>query len=457
MDIQETALADEYKKITSGNVHIPFYWSATIHSGNYDHDALKVLNIDTFNDYEKKFAPEITLTAVVSAGKYTYRILPNIHQTEITLHRVPVHGTTGGYNEKLANLVAHQRYNVVVDNVNNTLLEQNTQRKLDEFALDLSDLVVVTFRLIPKATYQFRQLIVGGTYRKAKVEDVIMNLLITQSKKLDLPANEQIIGIDMVKPKDQTEREHYVIPHGTKASDAPGYVHKYCGGVYSNGFSYFLQNKYWWVWPTYDYKRFNDVPDTLTIINLPSLLYPNLEQTWRMEGKALIILSTGDTTSQDLSDTLQMTQGNSVRYTSPSTLKDKTVTTKDNKATFTRSNHNSELTTVKRHDNNRFAPVAHEQITDNNHYVLSRMTVRNGMVITTRWENSRPEKIIPGMQTRFMYLEKNTVVEKYGIVIAVNTNTYLAGQSMTANTHLSCSDITIFCERAIFDPVDKSK
>lgn len=450
MDIMETPLGDEIEKVIKEGVDRTFYWSATIHSGDTDHDALKVLNIDTLERYDSKFCPEITITMYILAGKYQYVLMPNINRTEITIHRKPTIQVNYGFDLESTEL-AHERYTAVIDHMDAPHFESNTAQKLDEFSLNLSDAVLVRARLIPKAMEKFRLRSAGGGYRKIKVEDAIKNILIKHSNALDLPAEFMPKGVDMVPPKDKAEREHILIPHGISATDAPGFVHKHCGGVYSNGFSYFYKRDFWFVWPTYDYTRFNEVEDTLTIINVPSAKFPSLDRTWRMQDKSLIVLSTSEVSVRDATEHNQHTVGNGARFTTANSLKEGTVQVKDNKALYSRAVHNNELIIAQRENELNNVTSASTSITDNKHYVMSSLTLREGSFISMRWDNSSPELIRPGMQARIMYLEKDNVVEKYGVVVTLNTNTQLVGKSVTASQHVSTTDIIMFCERVVFD------
>ena len=446
----ESPLGEDISKVFNRNNDELYYWSATIHSHDFDHDALKVINIDDVRNYDCKFCPELTVTLFVPAGKYQYRVMPNLHRTEITLHRVPINKTTGGYDE-VRSEISHERYTAVIDQRDAPHLETNSNRKLDEYALDLSDAVSMTVRLLPKAMEQYRVRSTGAIYRKGKVEDVIKNILITNSEALNLPGEYMPKGVDMVSPKDKRDREHYLVPHGIRAIDAPAYVHKHCGGVYSNGFSYFYQNDFWFVWPTFDYTRFNDVEDTLTIINVPSRQFPSMDNTWRKEGKALTIVSTSDVRSSDSSEHNQLTLGNGSRYTLANSLKEATVVVKNNKASFSRGQHNSEFIIAERKNKQNIVSTTEEHITDNRHYVMSKMTTRNGSFVVMRWDNSSPELIKPGMQACIKYLEKDNVMEKLGVVVGVTNNIQLIGQAVTASQHICTSDIILFTERLLFN------
>lgn len=450
MEIMETPLGDEIQRVIDEAKNEHFYWSAIIHSGDFDHEATKVLNIDIVEKYDTKFCPEITLFMLIPAGKYQYRLMPNIHQTEVTLQRYPISPLVGGYDPDGPD-ISMERYTAVIDHVDAPHLESNSMRKLNEDDLDISDAVYVRCRLLPKAMEKFKLRFAGATFRKEKVEDVIKNILITHSEALDIPVEYKPKGVDMVKPKDERVREHYLIPHRIHAHDAPAYVHKCCGGVYSNGFSYFYKNDFWFVWPTYDHTRFNDVEETLTIINVPANQFPSLDKTWRLEEKALTILSTSEVRVHDSSEHNQHTVGNGARFTTATSLKELTVDTKDNKAVISRAKHNNELIFAERKNKLDNVTTIDSYITDNRHYVMSNLTLRDGVFIAIQWEHSSPQLIRPGMQTRLMYLEKDNVVEKYGVVVAINSNTSLLGQAVTAGQHSTTSQLVLFCERVVFD------
>lgn len=449
MNILDTYLSDEILAIMNANSGSTFAWKAKVFAGENEFFAVKVLNLDEVANYETNYSTEYTLTFMVPAGTYTYQLMPNVNQVEIELYRTPTNPTTSGYTYDTGYTMAVERYDCVIDATDSPAMESSGQNKQDEFAMDLGDLVEVTARLIPKAIQEFRTRSVGGIYRKSKVEDVIKDILINTNEQLELESNYKPKGVDVVQVKDTIEREHFVIPHGMKAYDAPAHIHKNCGGVYSNGFSYFYKNDFWWMWPTYDYTRFNEVEDTLTIINIPAKQFPQLENTWRMEGKGVIVLSTSDVSFTDNVEFNQNSVGNGIRFASSSELKESTVEVKNNKALVSRGALNNEFITAERYKGKNVVSTAPEHITDNKHYVLSRMTRSNGVMVSMRWDNSRPDLIIPGMQTRIMFLDKDDVREVYGIVVGTNTNNALIGKGVTSSTYVASTDIILFCERIV--------
>lgn len=450
MDIMESPLGQDIEKITKNDKGERYYWAATIHSGDYDHDAMKVLNVDLVRDYEKNFSDKIILTCLLAAGKYSYRLMPNLHQTEITLRCIPIHQTVGGYDSTKD--LSFERYTAVMQSSEAPSMESNTQQKIDEHGLDLSDIIMVQFQLVPKAMEQFRMRSVGGIYRKCKIDDIVKTILLSESEEIDVDNDYKPKGVDMVEPTDKRVREQVIVPHGTMATDSIAYLHKHCGGIYSAGLSYYYQSDFWFVFPTFDNTRFNEVEETLTIINVPENRMPGTENTYIKEGKNLMIVSTGAVAHSDEIDQNQLSSGNGVRFTNPESLKGLPVKVEDNKATFSRAEHNSEFKTTERFNGLDNAVQAPGRITANSLYEYSRMAARDGALISMVWENSIPRFITPGMQVKIMYMSKDDIAEVEGIVVFAHHSTTLAGQGVMSNRHVCTSKLAIFTKRIVEKP-----
>lgn len=434
MDLMATPLGDEVKRINSaaqGNPGVGL--DATIHTEFGDVEAIRVLNYDLVRDYVQQYSDEISLVLVVPGGKSAYRVMPSRNNLEITLIGAAVtpHGPTPieerGY--------AAQRFRAVLKQANDPTLEANARELLGEETMDLQDFQILEFQLFSKAMEQFAILSCGGIYRKTKTADLIRSLLLEETMKVEVEDDYKPKGVDMVEPVDDQPREHIVLPHGMKVYDAPGYIHRHCGGVYSAGLSYYYQDDYWYVFPTYDYKRFQEAERQLVIVQVPENKLPDIDHTYMVEGSVVNIIATGQLALDDRSDLNKRASGNGVRFADASKFFEEGVEVAGNKALVSRGKLNNEFISSKQKSEFNNVVVSDERISANTMYQASKLASKEGVSIQLIWENSDPSLIRPGMQTKILYFKDNEVRELNAVVIGAHASTAYEGTGIVSGRY----------------------
>lgn len=426
MDLMQTPLGDEVNRIIEANKgSANVYIDAIIHTSYGDIPALRVLNHDVIREYGIQFSDEISLTVIIPAGKHAYRVIPSRNDLEITLKGATVnqHGSTRADENPLG----VQRFRAILKLAADPMMESNSRELLDEDTMDRGDIATIEFQLISKAMEQFSMRSCGGVYRRTAVGDLIRSLLLKQSNALSMEDSYQPLGIDMVDTKDAVLREHIVIPHGTAVYDAPGYIHRHCGGVYSAGLSYYYQDDFWYVYPTYDYKRFSEATRQLVIIQLPKHKLPALDCTYLQEGSLVTILATGELAFDDNSDQRKRATGNGVRFTDASKFFEDGATVAGNRAVVSRGKQNSEFVSTPQKTALNNVVSSSERISANVMFQASQLASKEGVHIQLAWENSDPSLIRPGMQTKILYYKNGTVRQVYAVVIGVQASTQYQG------------------------------
>lgn len=434
MELMQTPLGDEIKRIVAakqGNPGIGL--DVTIHTESGDVEAIRVLNYDLVRDYVQQYSDEISIVVAVPAGKSAYKIMPSRNNLEITIlgANVVPHGATAiedrGY--------AAQRFRAVLKNANDPTLEANSRELLSEYAMDMLDFQVLEFQLFSKAMEQFAVLSCGGIYRQTKTGDLIRSILLDETNKVDVEDDYKPKGVDMVEPDDNQPREHIVIPHGMKVYDAPGYIHRHCGGVYPAGLSYYYQDDYWFVFPTYDYKRFEEVDRQLVIIQVPENKLPDIDHTYLVEGSVVNLIATGQLKLQDRSDLQKRANGNGVRFADASKFFEDGVEVAGNKAMVSRGKLNNEFISSKQKSDFNNVVLSEERISANTMYQASKLAAKEGVSIQLIWENSDPSLIRPGMQTKILYFKEGEVRQLNAIVIGAHASTSFEGKGIVSGRY----------------------
>ena len=448
MKFEDSSLYFEFSAIVNGE-RLPVFYQvgAILHAKEDDVDITRVISIDTKRDYELDFAEEITISCFIPAGTYVKRIYQNRNELEMSVIVTPIDNLTGlalSDEERIDN-----RYVAILrEDISSPVIESQVNAEIDEETLNRADMLSVSFQLIDKNIYELRMATVGGAYRNTTNGDLIKSLLTIESNKTNVPNEFKCLGVEMVPPNNISKRSHLIIPHGTKITYLPQYVHEECGGVYSTGFGYFYQDRNWYVYPLYDTKRFDSATDTLIAVNLPANSYPGLTKTYRFSGNSLVVLLSGETKFEDRSDQNDLTLGNGVRFSDASKFMEGYVTVKNNEALVDRSKNATEVVIEGRKDKKNFVPMSNVPIRSNVYVQYSAMANRGISIIQAVWESANPKYLKPGMPVKFLYLDKDEVVELQGVLLKVHAYTHTLEKTMFASKFVTNVNMVIGVERS---------
>ena len=449
MDILDSALGADIKKISANDKALSmYYWSADIHCGDdLTVPAFKVLSIDFICDYTNKFSDEIILQITIGGGTYAYQIYPCLNKLEITLYKIPVNEVGGGNLDGAP--AQSERYVATLVKPWNPVIEGNTYNQPDQMAMDLTNLLTIDIQLIPKSVDQLRMRTFGGILRNTTVQDAIKSVLTNESKIIKADSQATPTGVEMVAANNTAKREHILIPQGTRLVDVPGYIHKKCGGVYNAGFAYYFLNDTWFVFPPYNNVDFNKAKRTITLIRVPPNRMPGTERTYMVAGSAVTAIVTGDTKLNNKSESMQLNDGNGVRFGDANVVMEDFVKVQGNKATAGRGGSNNEFTSIKRPNGYNNVTTSDKKITSNPFVEFSDLAKRDGVLLAMSWENSDPTLIYPGMPVKILFMEQDDIRETYGVLIHAHHYVQTMGDGFQTNRHITTSNLSIFTKREI--------
>lgn len=448
MDLMDTPLGDEVTRIIAAQQGTPnMRMEAVLHTLYGDVSVLKVLNFDMVREYSTQYADETSIVIVIPKGQLAYKIAPSRNELELTLtsSMMAQHGPIDADQKRYGSL----RYTAILKESSDPVLEANARELLAEGTMDLIDFEVVELQLFSKAMEQFSMLTCGLISRRTAVGDLIRNLLLQQSSKIDVENFYKPKGIDMVDPVDAQLREHIIIPHGMKVYDVPGYIHKHCGGVYSAGLSYYYQDDYWYVYPTFDYKRFEQASRQLNIVQIPENKLPDLNYTYLVEGSVVNLIATGELSLQDKSDIRKRSIGNGVRFADASLFFEKTVEVVGNKAVMSRGKLNNEYVSSQQKSQLNNLSMGTETITANTMYQASQLASREGVFIQLIWQNSDPSLIIPGMQTKIAYYKNGRINKINAVVIGSHVSVSYEGNGLVSGRYNRNTALLLFAANEV--------
>lgn len=443
MDIQKSSLWREVEKVVqSGDKEVHRSWEATIFAGEETIRPFKVVSVDIERDYLNNYTDFVLLDVRIPFGTYAKRLYPNLTQVEIELKCVDIGETNNA--AQLDKAIQVERFSAVMLDTGNPIVENAIGNTTSEEDLNRIEIMTVKFQLLNKALEQIRTLPVGGTYRNMTGEDVVKAVLSRYSKLAQVDAGREVKGVTMVRASNQKKRDAIILPQHLPLVEVPHHVHYFCGGLYSSGLGYYLQDDYWYVYPVSDNTRFNDGDPTLTIINVPANRLPGLERTFRKDGDNLVVLATGQTRFRDLHNVAQLNSGNGVRFADATKMMDDFVVVKNNKAQAARAKNNTEIVSDKRPNDINYVTTASRQINANPFVEYSQLAARQGSGFSLVWENADHTLIHPGMPTRVLYLDGDEIKEARGVLQGAHLYASLRETGVTASRFVNIVTLSVF-------------
>lgn len=443
MEIEKSSLFREIKQIiTGGEKPVHYQWSALVHIGDKETlRPLRISSIDFKNDYLNNYAVEMHITMEVLAGTYAKRIYPYLNNIDITLSNQPI----GEVSETRQSnqMPSSERYTAILIDTGNPTFEMSGRIVPSEDALNLSGMFTVTFQLLDKSLEKIRALQIGGLYNNVTGEELVKALLTKACRTVSVDEERKLKGVDMVPASNQIRRD-IVIPQGLSLTELPHYLHFKCGGLYSAGLGYYLSGDYWYVYPSYDVKRFNQALRTLTIINVPPNRFPGIERTYRLDGDNLVILSTGQVRFRQRANTSQLNDGNGVRFADAKQLMSKFTVTGDNKVIMNRANVNSEFIAQKRQHGDDVIKMGRSAINANVFVEYSALAKRQGSLVALSWENSNRSLLRPGMPVKILQLDGNEIQEYLGVLSMSHDYVSVRDSGFVAKRYVTSSMLGVF-------------
>jgi hypothetical protein len=445
MEIEQSSLYREVQAIiASANNPVHSAWVAEVHANGMTYRALKVLSVDMVCDFENNYADEIIVTLALPGGTYAKRIYPFQSNLDVTLYKIPLQEVGDSLDQERQ--IESERYTATLLDSGNPIMESNAGSALTEDALNLTNIFTIQFQLVNKALEQLRMISWGQIYRRSTVEDVAKLVLTQGSQMVKVDGVRLPQGVDMIEASNKTQRDHIIIPHGVPVVEVPSYLQAKCGGIYSAGLGYYLQGDYWYLYPCYDVTRFNNAPRTMTIINVPKNKFPDIERTYRKDGSNIVVLATGEVSMKTDNDSLQLNQGNGVRFADASRFMEDFSKTENNSTIISRGSNNNEFMSVGRQNGNNNIRSSENAIHANPYVEYSKLARRQGAFLTMVWENSNPTEIFPGMMIKVLYLDQNDIKEVYGVVLKAHHFVHLKGQGLTASRYRNNTALSIFVQ-----------
>lgn len=422
------------------------FWdiNITLHTPKKNVPILYPLRFDRLKDYIDHFSDVLNVTLAMAGGDYAHLVYPNRENLEITIEFIPLQSTTM-YTRRINGKNIKKRYIAKLTDVESDIVEANNELQANKTKANQHVIVNKTFQLIDKTIMALRSKTFGTIVRNATGMDVIRYALTALSKDLDSGDSENIKGVNVVKGYSEEVRNHIVIPHLTKLVSLPKVVNDVVGGIYPTGFSYYLRDNYWYVYPLYDNTRYAKSDKTLTIINVPANRLPGIEKTFRVSDTQVVVISTGQVKFIDTSITERDSVGDVVRFVDSRKVIEGFGKVEGNKFLADYSNNITEAVLGnKTKDPNRATIQSSTVITAAYNNEFSKLSSRNGSRALITWENSDDEVLYPGMPVRYLFTVGGEARQLYGTLHQADTVLTIMDNNVKERKFKSITVLTCF-------------
>lgn len=451
MHLEKTPIWAAVRKIFAEDQKpVRFAYTAKIHTVKEDFDVMKIVNIDIVRDYVNNIGDVVMIELIMPMGDYVKRFFPYRTNMELTIFRKQLE-EVGEMFKKNAKTEA-ERFKVVFLPTQNPNIKGSDLESFNQETLDHMNMITVKLQLLNRCLEPLRIKTTSGIYKEKTNEEVIRGLLMGESLKVLVDGKPSVDGIDIIPPDNPETHHHIIIPQGTTLTSIPTFCQEKMNGVYNTGVGNYMQTyqgkRYWFVYPLYDTKRFNDDVKKAIFYVVSSKRYPSVERSYRESGDTVFIAITTEKTYKDNAETDQMNEGSGFRMADARSFLKKPVSITEEGPVGIRKRLNFEVAFKDRTDNLNHAPLANRKISRNPFAETSQVMKRNGGRVDLTWNNSNPSLIYPGMPCKYIYMEGNTLIEKEGVILFCHSVVQLQGQGILAKAHTTTSQLTLFVQQS---------
>lgn len=410
----------EVAEITQrGKMSSAFYAEAYINSPAGSFKALNVTGLNRYRDYISDYTQNLIITINATLSQYDKLIHADTSAITVTLTVYEIGFQTAFSLGALAN-PKQFTYKGKLLEIDSSQISQNNPMSNNP---DIGNMTLREFsiQLLEPCFESVSIRTVGGVFRKTTGANLMKTLLTNFSTDDEVDAITAVQGVDIVDGFNEQETEQIIIPHMTPLTKAINIINNNCGGMYPTGFSYFLQNNLWYLFPPYDLTLFDKANRTITVVNLPKDRLPGIEKTFFNSSTKLIVLSTRDAKIVDNREAKTFNEGSSIRFVDASKLYESFGKVEDNKFKVNASENVNEMTLGVRTDNMNVLRPTGTRITANKNAELTKLAMSKGFYIQLIWENSNDSLLHPGMATKILFLKDNKPASATGVLIESET------------------------------------
>lgn len=447
MDFESSSLWIEAKEIvTSKTLRKLYDHKGTIHTTKEDFPVWDMNIIEITRDYSTKVCEAGKVVFKLGLGDYVHRLYPYRNNLEFTIKSYPKSETNGRGEEEGA--VEVTRYKAIFNPAQNPPVGGSELEGMHPEDLNTKDVAEIHLEIVDRSAEALRIKTTGGAFRNVTPESVITSVLAGESLKVLVDGKPSIDGIDVVKPDNSEKIPNLIIPHGTKITSVPTFLHQDICGVYNRGIGTFLQKykkkKRWYVYPTYDTERFDGKDPKVIFYLVPQNRLPNLDRSYKEDGDILKVVISAQRIYTDSAELNLMNKGSGYRMPDARSFMKKPVEMGSDGPVGSRTRLNHEVSIKAREDGLNYVPVVSGPSSNpflQRSIVLSHYLAQYDFV----WENGDSNLIYPGMPCKCLYLSQGKVQSLKGTIL-FTTSVSTKNEKYNATPFRTVVRISVACE-----------
>lgn len=449
----ETLMKEEIVAVkNSGNYTVKYAITCQIATPTHIYGALFVDSLHLLRDYMNRFSDVLSITAIFGKGTIVHGILPHAKSLEAYITLRPL-ANVPEYVEQSNIGPIEYRYKAILYENPQELIKNNLTNTQSEQMSNSEDIGYLQFQLVNPVQEAIRTKTFGGVIRQSSGLDAIRAILTKYSKLEGIDTSQQIKGVDVQEGYTKDIKEHILIPHLTPVIRVPKLIEEVVGGIYPTGMQYYLQGSYWYIWSPYDTSRYGTDTVSLTVFNIPENKLAQIEKTFRITHRQLIILSTGAVDFKPIEEKHLPNTPPSLRFVDSRTILGGFGKVETNKLTIDgRENYTAiEDPAITELNPSNLAVESQVRITDKYLLEYGEMAKKRGALLQFTWENSVDNLIYPGMPIRFIYMKDKIPHQVYGTVIALDSKFQSETQGMMQRRFLNKTIVSCFVTDKLLD------
>ena len=445
-EIVSTTLWDDILSVTEATDRSRLLrLKAQIHTEKESFSPMKVLLYENKRDFYKDTGESFHVRVLMSFGDYVYRVVPFKDNLEISITTTFMFE---GGDENPDSPPKEVRFKALLDTQKNPFFGSQSLTNKSNFDLNLLPPLEINFELVDRREELLRLKNVSGAFRNITPETVLRGLFYHEANKTRVDGKNLIEVLDLDKPDNTVPIPDLYLPSDLLLRDLPGYMQEKGHGVYAAGIGGFFQVykdlPTWFVYPLYRPDRFDEDRYKLVIFAVPEERMPSHDHTFRIEGKTIYIVTTGEKSEIDPARMSELNLGVGFRMPNAESFMTKPVEILEDGVKANRHRLNYEVQNHSRKDQVIYASV--REAKSNPYMEYSRVLAQDLTGLSITWQNSDPDLLYPGMPVKYVTMDKGQYLERKGTLLRNANVTSIQGNPTVDVTHRCNSQLFMMIE-----------
>ena len=382
-------------------------YDVTIHTKDTDTNLDMLETIVTTEDYNNFIGDYIVVSCLVGAGFYNYKIKPYSNNLEMTISKYI-----------LEELESTETYKAVILSMDNEY--DGVKGNYTEADLDKANIMRISFQLMTRELEIIRSLKVDGIYKNTTLKKVLYGTATRGFNSVKINSENIDANINIVEPDNQKTYGHIIIPTGTRLLDLPTFLQDTIYGVYNGDigvyFKKYLAEKVMklnlFIFPLYNFEH--NVDRELYIYHTNEKIYDELENTYKVVGDIVKIISASNLKVISVGENLDMNNGNAVTSSDPYTITDYNSSVSDTNVTYDKD---TQVKGIKSYDREDGVTIENYVGSESNLFKHKSKVLDQSLgVYQVTWNFSNHTLLVPGMVTTLFYQKDEEVVQLKGVL-----------------------------------------